>query len=449
MNPSPSGRLPVILGSGLTGMSISTTLARAGVDHVMVGGPPGTLPRLGESLNLEGTLLLREMYPELSSFFFPKKVVLGYLAGHRLTCDFDVAERVVSRAVFRALGYRAVSEFLQFDRLGFDAALWEATVASRHCTVVESKVDSLEYDAASDSFAAVRLADGSALVPSYLFDASNHGRLLGRAAGVEMRPLGEPQRVAYTHFHAPEGVPVRVDAWEDATIILRLFRDADGIDGVAWCIPLGRYVSIGLSMAAGETEAADEALLEIAERAYARYGVRYRERFSREVPVMGLKHRYFVYERAAGANWLLAGPSAAQVWWMAGAGVGTALAAAQLAPRLLADPARWGREYERYMRLLEPIHGTFDYFAAGPREQYVPRELHRYSDRFTLTNLLRLAASTRLRPARRGAVTGPLMHRLLARPGIIRDFCDVSAVELPEPRRAAERALATSAPELP
>ncbi|HEX2205780.1 MAG TPA: hypothetical protein VHG91_20875 [Longimicrobium sp.] len=441
----PSRSVPVVVGSGLTGMSISTTLSRAGVDHVLVGGPPGTLPRLGESLNLEGTLLLLEMYPELSRFFFPKKTVVGYLADHQLTCDFDVGQRRVSRVVFRALGYRAVSEFLQFDRLGFDAALWEATAASPRCTVVDAKVAGLDYDAASDSFAAVRLEDGTALSPSYLFDASNHGRLLGQATGMEMRTLGPPQRVAYTHFHAPDGVPVGVDAWEEATVILRLFRDTDGLDAIAWCIPLGRYVSVGLSLSADESDASDEALLEATERAYARYGVRYRERFSRAVPIMGLKHRYFVYDRAAGANWLLAGPSFAQVWWMAGAGVGTALAAAQLAPRVLGDPARWGREYDRYMRRLVPIHATFEFFASAPREAYVPRELHRYSDRFTTTNLLRLAASTRLRGRRRGALAGPLLHWIFSRPGVIRDFCDVRRLdpsELPDPQGAAVAALA-------
>jgi flavin-dependent dehydrogenase len=423
---SPHRRLPVILGSGLTGMSISTTLSRAGVDHVLVGGPPGTLPRLGESLNLEGTLLLREMYPELSRYFFPKRIVAGYLAGYRLTCDFDVAERLVSRVMFRALGYRAVGEFLQFDRLGFDAALWEQTAASPRCTVVDAKVAGLRYDAAGDAFSGVELADGTTLSPSYLFDASNHGRVLGKAAELKMDTLGEPQRVAYTHFHAPEGVPVGVDDWERATVIVRLFRDSDSIDAIAWCIPLGRYVSIGISLSADESDASDEELLELTERAFARYGVRYRERFSVTVPLMGLKHQYFVYERAAGTNWLLAGPSFAQVWWMAGAGVGTALAAAQLAPRLLHDPVRWGGEYDRYMRKLVPIHGTFDYFAVTPREGYVPRELHRYSDRFTVTNLLRLAAATRLRG--RGRVVAPAVHWLFSRPGVIRDFCEVDRV---------------------
>lgn len=433
-----SAALPVIVGSGLTGMSISTTLSRAGVDHVLVGGPPGTLPRLGESLNLEGTLLLWELYPELSRFFFPKKVVLGYLGEHQLTCDFDVAERMVSRFIFRALGYRAVSEFLQFDRLGFDAALWEATVASPHCTVIDQKVAALEYDPATDAFSAVRLADHRTLTPSYLFDASNHGRLLGQAMGMEMQPLSEPQRVAYSHFHAPEGVPVGVEAWELATVVMRLFRDTDSVDGIAWCIPLGRYVSVGVSLNADETNVSDEELMEITERAYARYGVRYRERFSRTVPVMGLKHRYFVYDRAAGRNWLLAGPSFAQVWWMAGAGVGTALAAAQLAPRVLRDPGRWGREYDRYMRRLVPIHATFEYFASAPRSAYVPRELLRYSDRFTVTNLVRLASATRLRSAWRGLTTGPILRRILAHPRTIRDFCEVRRVELPAVHAAAE-----------
>ena len=53
----------------------------------------------------------------------------------------------------------------------------------------------------------VRLADGTVLRPSYLFDASNHGRLLGTAMGQKRRLLGEPQRVAYTHYHRGDGAP--------------------------------------------------------------------------------------------------------------------------------------------------------------------------------------------------------------------------------------------------
>jgi cation diffusion facilitator CzcD-associated flavoprotein CzcO len=85
-----SERMPVIVGSGLTGMAISRTLSRASVPHVLVGGPPGDTPRLGESLNMEGTFGLQELFPEFSRFFYPKRVVTGYLAGHSLTCNFQL-----------------------------------------------------------------------------------------------------------------------------------------------------------------------------------------------------------------------------------------------------------------------------------------------------------------------------------------------------------------------
>ena len=46
---------------------------------------------------------------------------------------------------------------------------------------------------------AVRLADGTVLEPSYLFDASNHGRVLGTAMGQKRRLLGEPQPSSMRH----------------------------------------------------------------------------------------------------------------------------------------------------------------------------------------------------------------------------------------------------------
>jgi flavin-dependent dehydrogenase len=364
--------VPVVIGSGLTGLSISHRLSSASIDHVLIGRRPDMSPRLGESMNLEGTLLLWEMFPQLSRFFFPKAQVLGYLGAHEVVCDFDVAQRRVSRLVFRALGYAPVTEFLQVDRLGFDAALWELTAASEHCTQLDAQVAGLDFDAASDRFTAVRLSDGTTLHPSYLFDATNHGRLLGRTAKLAYRTLGVPQRVAYTHYRLPPGAPQGIEDWERTTAIVRLFAESDGMEAIAWCIPLGDYVSVGLSMSAKESSLPDEELLAHAATAFARYGVEYRQRYSEPAATKGLRHSYFAYNRAAGANWLLAGPSFCQVWWMAGAGVGTALAAARLAPKLLGDPTRWGGEYDRYMQRLVAIHETFDYFALTPREGYEP-----------------------------------------------------------------------------
>jgi flavin-dependent dehydrogenase len=417
--------IPVVIGSGLTGMSISRSLSAASIDHVLIGRRPDMSPRLGESMNLEGTLLLWEMFPQLSKFFFPKAQVLGYLAGHEVVCDFDVGKRLVSRLVFRAMGFAPADEFLQVDRLGFDAALWDLTTASEHCTVLHAPVAGLDFDATSDRFSGVRLSDGAVLQPSYLFDATNHGRLLGQTAKLAYRTLGERQRVAYTHYHLPPGAPRGLEAWESTTAVVRLFAATDGLEAIAWCIPLGDYVSVGVSMTAEESSLSDEELLSRTAIAFARYGIDYRRRFSQPAELKGLRHSYFVYDRAYGANWLLAGPSFCQVWWMAGAGVGTALAAAKLAPKLLREPARWGGEYDRYMKRLEAMQQTFDYFALTPRQEYEPQGLHRFSDRFVINNLTRLAASARMRDSHLGKVTYRTLAWLFARRGTIHDYCAV------------------------
>jgi flavin-dependent dehydrogenase len=424
-------QVPVVIGSGLTGLSISHCLSRASIDHLVIGRRPEMSPRLGESLNLEGTLLLWEMFPQLSRFFFPKRDALGFFGDYEVVCDFEVSQRAVSRAIFRSLGYAPATELLQVDRIGFDAALWDLATSSEHCTVLDAPVADLEFDEASDRFTSVRLTDGTLLRPSYVFDATNHGRLLGRAAKVAHRTLGAPQRVAYTHYHLAPDAPRDAEPWELATVVVRLFPASDGVDAVAWCIPLGETVSVGVSMSETETDLDDETLLERTAVAFARYGVDFRRRYSNRAELKGLRHSYFAYERASGTNWLLAGPSFCQVWWLAGAGVGTALTAAQLAPKLIQDPRRWGAEYDRYMKQLLPIHDTFDYFALSPREEYEPKALHHFSDRFVVTNLVRLAGSTGLRDSRLATVVSPAVGWLFRQPAAIRDYCSVRRADRP------------------
>ena len=422
-------QMPVVIGSGLTGLSISHCLSRASIDHVLIGRRPDTSPRLGESLNLDGTILILEMFPQLSRFLYPKREVLGYLGDYKVTCDFSVSERAVARAVFRALGYAPATEFLQVDRIGFDAALWDIAVASQHCTVLEESASEMEFDAANDRFTAVRLADGSVVQPSYVFDATNHGRLLGQAASIGYRALSPPQRVAYTHYHRRADASRETEAWELTTAIVRLFPATDGVEAIAWCIPLGDYISVGVSAAAAATDLDDESLMERTAAAFARHGIDYRQRFSDRAELKALRHSYFAYERAFGANWLLAGPSFCQVWWMTGAGVGTALAAAQLAPKLLRDPARWGAEYDRYMQMLLPLQNTFDFFALSRWEEYNPATLHRFSDKFVVTSLVRLAEQTRLRASRLAMMTRRPIRWLFRQPAAIHEYCSVVRVD--------------------
>jgi flavin-dependent dehydrogenase len=420
-----------VIGSGLTGLSISHYLSRASIDHLVIGRRPDDSPRLGESLNLEGTLLLQEAFPQLSRFFFPKRDALGYFGDYEVVCDFEVSQRAVSRAIFRSIGYAAAAQFLQVERIGFDAALWDLATSSAHCTVLDSTVADLDFDAATDRFTRIRLAGGTVVHPSFVFDATNHGRLLGQRASIGYRTLGVPQRVTYTHYHLAPDASRAAERWELSTAVVRLLPASDGVDAMVWCIPLGEYISIGVSASATETALDDETLQERAAAALARRGIDFRRRFSRRAELKALKHSYFAYERTGGANWLLAGPSFCQVWWLAGAGVGTALTAAQLAAKILEDPKRWGAEYDHYMKQLLPIQDTFDYFVHTPPEQYAPEALHLYSDRFVKTSLVRLAGSTRMRDGRLATLVAPAIGWLFRRPAVLRDYCSVRRVDRP------------------
>ena len=77
------------------------------------------------------------------------------------------------------------------------------------------------------------------------------------------------------------------------------------------------------------------------------------------------------------------------------------------------------------MKRLEAMQATFDYFALTPREAYEPEALHRFSDRFVINNLTRLAASARMRESRLGKMAHRPLAWLFARRGTIRDYCSV------------------------
>ncbi|MCB0162470.1 MAG: hypothetical protein KDD83_30240, partial [Caldilineaceae bacterium] len=65
--------IPAVIGSGLSGLLISHALSKAGIDHVLIGGPPSTgSPRLGESLGIPATVHLATEFPDLAQFYGPK-----------------------------------------------------------------------------------------------------------------------------------------------------------------------------------------------------------------------------------------------------------------------------------------------------------------------------------------------------------------------------------------
>lgn len=424
----PTG-LPVIVGAGLSGVVTSIKLSRAGTRHVLIGAQPNSLPRLGESLNLEGSVALLEMFPEFSRYYLTKRLVVGFLGDYVLTCDFCLDRRKYARNFMKALGYVPPAGFLHLERIGLDNALYEAATASEYCITVTDKVTHVDYDQGTDLIRKVHLEHGESFEPGYVFDATNQGRLIGQAASVPCRMISGLHRVVYTHYHARSQQEREQEPWEHATYVVRLYPSVDCIDAMAWCIPLKSYVSIGVSVNPEKFTGSDEELLQLVEQAYARRGLRYRDGFPVAGPVMGLKHRYFAHERAYGANWLLSGPAYCQVWWMSGSGVGTALASAHVAPDVVKAPVEVGRAYENYLKELLGIHETFDWFARTDPQTFTPQNLSHQADLFVRTNVRRLAKATLIRPNRVGALLGGTFFRLKG-DSLIHEYCDTQRCDL-------------------
>lgn len=425
---------PVIIGAGLTGMAISRILSEAGIRHSLIGQRPSALPCLGESMNLEGTLGFQEGFPELARFFSPKKFAVAYLGDHAFSCRFAFHHPAFV-AFFRSLGYKAPAELLHVDRLSFDATLFERVVASLHCVFFETQVSRLDYDPDADTITAVYLSEGPRLSPTYVFDAAGHARLLARMLGISCTMIGDVQRVAFTYYRVPEGAPSGPfdNAWYHATTGMRLYPDVDGVDGLAWCIPLHRHVSIGVGMRADDNTLSDDELLDIAERAYARRGIVYRQYYPEPMVARGFKHRYYIHERAYGANWLLAGGSYCQIWWMAGAGSGAGLTAAQIALKFMAAPQKTGRRFQKHMQMLINTHSAFEWLTAVDQRHLSKTFIARHTDQFIVTNLKRLTHATRFRKGWVAPVCGFLVSRLALFERAFRNFCDVRVVDVPEP----------------
>jgi hypothetical protein len=70
----------VIIGSGLSGLLISRALVAARIEHLLIGGPRDSSPRLGESLSLEASVYAFDFLEEFLPYFLSKHAVVGFIA---------------------------------------------------------------------------------------------------------------------------------------------------------------------------------------------------------------------------------------------------------------------------------------------------------------------------------------------------------------------------------
>ncbi len=418
--------LPVIVGTGLTGCAISRSLSRAGVRHLLVGpaaSGPGT--RLGESLNLEASLDISAYFPELKAAFFSKSEVVAHVGDNEVRCDLNMRRGRLSAAFYRLLGYREPPDaFLHIDREGFDAAVFDLVVNDRHCLHIDAMVSEVDFDAKSDRIRALLLDDDREIVPLAVFDATNHVRAVARHVGLKIEVLGSPQRAVYGHLHAIDKGCCEHDCWH-ATHIVRLDRAADGVDGLAWYIPLRGKISVGVAVdrsdeAGGESASerqqspeerlGDRELLERVVSALERREIMPAGVFAAAAEVRAIPYyRHFLHDRAYGRNWMLAGGTFCLMWFAASAGISSGFTAANVAPNFLREPRRFGGAYESILRGLRAPHGVFEWLRRTDPGKCELAELERRADVLVSQSVLRLAESVALQPGfARRALAGVL-----------------------------------------
>jgi flavin-dependent dehydrogenase len=378
---------PVILGTGLIGLAISRSLAAAGINHVLVGDRPTETPRLGESLNAEGSLEIARQFPDLSQFFFAKRRQVLFFGGHVLAVD--LLEYPMARSWYSLAGYPPSIQSLHVDRIGFDAALFKTAIADPHCDYLEQRAVGLIYDAARDRIDEVQLARGQTIDSSYVFDATNHMRFVARKIGLRRTRLGTAQRVVFRHYKADPAQLQSDLPWLDTTSLLRLNAQTDQVEGLAWCIPIGNSVSVGTSVdpAAGTTNSA--LLLDWVEKAYAKRGIDIASSFPERGDTVALTYEHYNHERCYGSNWLLAGPACCQFWFPAAAGVATGLLAARLAPAVLQPWDDAAALYQTYVTMTAATHAGLEWMVSDDPWTTTSDELQNRSQAMIAANAQR------------------------------------------------------------
>jgi len=424
--------LPVIIGSGLSGMAISDWLTRAGIAHVMLGAPPNDLPRLGESIDPAGTLALLRYYPEFDQYYYRKAWISVFLGDFATSCNFG---QNIGRVLgLKMLGFTSPPEFIHVDRVGFDKALFEKVTASEFLTRIETLVDAIDYDADTDKIRVLHLANGESLRPSYVFDCTNHVRLLGKALNIPLKTISAPQRVVFNHFHAAGEAPICDSVekeWLHATNILRLYDDIDGYNGLAWLIPLGKYVSAGVSMPKDDNDCPDDEVMDLLAAAYARRGMPYMDYFPKPSRQLSVPYQqYFFHERAYGKNWLLAGPSYGQVWFPSASGVGAALVAGFIAADIIKSPEEVGQLYQEYIIGLIESHTIFDRMILKHHSELMPELVKLESNRIVTENVKRVARLATIQSNRMGATFGRMLLKAVNREGVAASGCVVFETDM-------------------
>ncbi len=363
---------PVIIGSSLNGLLVSHNLSRHNIDHILIGGDrPLVQPRLGESMN-EGAGLAcwRMLDPKYRKFFYPKShisLMHGDIASMILVASpvrnqTSLASRLGDTS--RRANLRTVVKGLcHLDRANFDPVFYDDVIHHVRCCFVHNPSATVKFDYQSDRITSIQVGDTTFNDPRYVFDTTGFRSVVAEAARIEIEPISNLERVAWTHFISDTAPELRSAWWLNGTNLVRMDIQRDGMNGIAWLIPLGERISLGVSVSANQSQSVNlsgQELVDELVEALLRRGIDLRKLYPQQEEVFELKHKYFERKRAFGANWILAGGTFRQFWFPTSSGVGVAMLAANLAPQLLEQPLRFGKMYEQKVKGLRAFHELVD-----------------------------------------------------------------------------------------
>lgn len=321
-----------VLGGGLAGLAVATSLARKGIAVVCIEPEAEVGIRVGESLDWSSPRLLRELG------FDPERLIadhLGTAKRHiRVFPSDGPGFELAPDPWLDRFPLRLGMSTLHLDRARFDRELREAA----HCAGVTLRTERVsKVHTAEERVTAVETASALVRARRYV-DATGRGRVLARAFSIEAAEYGV-QKVSIWTYAAANGER-EWSAFDEGTALY--------FDGAAeqlswiWEIPISTEVlSIGVTMPATELKrrlASAGSVERVVREELERHG-RFRDLLANEAPleVHTRSVQCYVHRRTSGPNWLLVGEAAALVDPLTSNGVTFALRFGTHAAALIAE----------------------------------------------------------------------------------------------------------------
>lgn len=360
-------KLPVVIGAGISGLIISKYLSKAGLRHIVIGKPKtDDHPVLGESMNEITSHELSHHFSDYKSAFFPKQQISMLRKNKRIQADtsHDVMSRFFELYEFYD---GANADLIHVDRIQFDRQLADEVLNSEFCEHIPDFIECIGFNKETDSVEKIVLRSGKELEPQYVFDASNNARLIGKVAGLTVEKPDEPRTVVFDHFYSRSGTSPCDGAdqhpWMHSTNIAVLDKMDSSFPGVAWAIPLGQYISVGVSIRQDEYPDADPGdILNTVKNFYHGRGVRWGDYYPDSKKVTVVPSQHYSFNRFYGRNWALSGGAALQVWYPSGSNIGVSISLAKMSEKIISEPEKYGEIYTRGCRAFQYIQNHYHKF---------------------------------------------------------------------------------------